>query len=293
VETATTNPVRRAHRIGILGNGLAALVKLVIGAWSGSRALMADGGHSLANLVLAGAAVAVHRLRAHAGRRPFGRGKLEAFAALLLGFVLVLAGLLLAAYAWISDARPSPGFANSAAPWSAALSIAANLAGAWIAARAQKEESSQALALLARGLLADALSSGLVILSWIAVAAGFPFADVLGAFAIGCVVLVLGWRIGWSGFDALLDRADPQLSSDVADTVRRLNGVKSVLDVDAYPMGRRFEIDLDVTVDPGLTVEQAARIAAAVEAAVLRAHPQVVEVYVRTSPARGTTEHAG
>jgi cation diffusion facilitator family transporter len=290
VEAATRNLAGRAFRIGLIGNAVAALLKLLIGYAAGSRALIADGGHSLANVALAGAAWSVHRLSSRSGRRPFGRGKLEAFAALLFGLVFVLAGLLLVAYAWTSSARPEPGFARDSAIWLALLSIAANLAGAWFVRRAEDEEHSHALALLAKGLVSDAIASGLVVLAWFGTAAGHDFADVIGAFAVGCVVLVLGWRFGWNGFDALLDRADPELSSAVADTVRRLDRVKGVGEVDAYPMGRRFEIDVEVAVDPHLTVEEAGRIAAAVETAVLRAHPKVAEAYVRTSPAAGAPE---
>ena len=69
--------------------------------------------------------------------------------------------------------------------------------------------------------------------------------------------------------------------------------VKGVGEVDAYPLGRRFEVDLEVTVDPRLTVEEAARIAAAVETAVVSAHPSVSDVLVRTVPAPSGSERTG
>jgi len=290
VQASAQSPTERAFRVGVLGNGVAALIKVLVGWAAGSRALVADGGHSLVNLALAGAAWLVHHFQGRAGRRLFGRGKLEAFAGLLLGLAITFAGLWLLAYAWMSGARPSGGFAASLALSVAILSVVANGAGYWVARRAEQETQSQALALLAKGHVSDALASTLVILAWIGTRAGFDLADALCAFAVGGLVLWMGWRFARSGFDALMDRADPELSLRVAETVRPLDRVKGVGEVDAYPMGRRFEIDLEIMVDPRLTVEEAGRIALAVETAVLRAHPTVCEVYVRTNPAPSTPD---
>jgi cation diffusion facilitator family transporter len=293
VEATERVPAEPVFRISVFGNAALAVVKIALGWAAGSRALVADGAHSVVNLTLAGTAWLVRHFQVQPEARPYGRGKLEAFVGLLLGSVFLPTGLVLATYAWTSNARPVEGLASSLVPSIAVLSIVANGIGAWLARGAERREQSQVLALLAKGQISDAIAGAVALFAWIGTRSGFELADALGAFATGGLVAFLGWRFLWGGFNALLDRADPELSSAVADTVRRLERVKGVGAVDAYPLGRRFEIDLEVTVDPRLTVEEAARIAAAVETAVVSAHPSVSDVVVRTVPAPVGSDRAG
>ena len=211
MEATERPPTEPVFRIGVIGNGALAVVKLGLGWAAGSRALVADGAHSAINLILVGTGGLMRHFQVRPGARPFGRGKLEAFVGLLLGIVILPTGLLLAAYAWTSNARPVEGLAWSLAPSIAVLSIVANGVGAWLARGAERREQSQVLALLAKGQISDALAGVVALLAWIGMRAGFQLADALGAFATGGLVAVLGWRFLWGAFDALLDRADPEL----------------------------------------------------------------------------------
>jgi cation diffusion facilitator family transporter len=112
----------RAHRLGVLVNALLAVFKIGGGALSGSPSLLADGFHSIADLVTN--AVAWFSFRV--ARRPadedhhYGHGKAEALAGAFVGAVLVVAG---ASVVWEAFALERPEYKGWEAP--IALSFAA------------------------------------------------------------------------------------------------------------------------------------------------------------------------
>lgn len=284
METPGRDSTERAFKHGLLGNGGLALLKLVVGWAAGSRSLVADGWHSLANVVVAGAAwLALRFSRREPDGQAFGQGKLEAFSGLLLGVIFLVAGLGLAASAWTSTASLSTGFAGGLALAVAVASIAVNGVLFWIVRAAARD--ARALASLAYGNASDALAGALVVSGVLASRFGHSWADPLAAFGIACLVVWMGWRSAREGFVVLMDRADPELRKQVLETVQRVDAVKGVKDADLYPIGRRFAVDLEIEVDARLTMEEAARIARSAEDAVTRGHPSVCEARVHVSPA--------
>src|ERR1035438_1540944 len=93
--------MRRARQIAILGmtvSGLLAILKLAAG-WRGhSAAVVADGFESAADVFASGLVLAGLILAARPAdeNHPYGHGRVETLTGLLLGFVLFVAGAVIA-----------------------------------------------------------------------------------------------------------------------------------------------------------------------------------------------------
>ena len=182
---ATAGLAYRRRLLMVMALGTSILVVLLIGSWvSGSLALLADAGHVFADVLGVGlAAVAVtvanRPTRAH---RTFGLFRLEIFATVINGFVLLaLSGWILysAVQRWSEPADLQPGLMMLFA----AYGVVANLAGLWLL-RAGQDKS-----LAVKGAFLEVLS------------------DLLGSFAVilaGLVVLLTGWTRADSVASALI-----------------------------------------------------------------------------------------
>jgi len=276
----------RAFRAGVLGNGLLALGKLGVGWLSGSRALLADGWHSLADVATNGATWIAHGFarRAPDDDHHYGHGKLEAFAGLIVGLLLFGGGVAIAVSAFDFDVRLVEGWRTWVALAVALVSIAVNLVLARIAQVGARETKSDGLRALARDNLSDALSSGLVVVAILGTAVGLPWPEPVATFVIGVVVLSMGWNSVREGFDVLMDRADPELRAAITRTAGQVEAVRGVQSVRVHPLGGSVAVDMEISVSGALTVEEGHEIAHSVERAVTREHPSVRAVHVHVNP---------
>ena len=277
---------QQAFRAGVLGNVFLAATKLAAGAHAGLPALMADGWHSLADAATNATAWIVDAL---AQGEPdedhhYGHGKLEALASLAVGLLILAGGVTLAASAFDFGELPQAGWPLWIAFVVAVLSIVVNLVLARAARKAATEEHAGLLQVLFRDNLSDALASGLVVIAILGSLAELPWAEPVATFVIGLGVVVMGVRSARSGFDVLMDRSDPDLRVTILRSARSVDGVRWVQRVRARPIGGRILVDLDVSVNGTMSVEEGHTLAHLVEEAVTRDHPLVREVHVHVQP---------
>ena len=141
------------------------IIKRIAGLASGSVALLADAGHSgadVANNVLVLASLFYAR-RGADETHPYGRNRAEVLAAIASAFILLGAGLF---FGWDSIQKiivgtPEPSLL---ALWVAIGTLLVKLVVVWIEMRIGKKVHSQAIQADARDNLADVLSSVAVIL---------------------------------------------------------------------------------------------------------------------------------
>jgi cation diffusion facilitator family transporter len=286
VERTRLESAERAFRFGLVGNGALVVVKLLVGWLSGSRALLADGWHSIGDVAVNLGAWLAHRF---SRREPdddhhYGHGKLEAFAGLLVGVLLVATGVAVALTTFTSKATLDPGWRGTLALVVAVGSILTNLVLARVAQIGSRDAKSASLAALARDNASDALASVLVVLAIVGTRMGLAWAEPLASFVIGLLIIWMGLRSARDGFDVLMDRADPGLRRKVVETALSVAEVRGVQSTRVHPLGHHAAVDMQISVDGALTVEEGHRIAHSVERAVVRAHSHVGEVHVHVNP---------
>ncbi len=283
-----TRSIARTHALGVLTNAGLAALKLVIGSLAGSRALFADGLHSISDVLMNGAAWLSWRWseRPRDADHHYGHGNGEALATLTVGLIVVAVGLALV---WSSVAgEPSSVGADLLgllAVAAEAVTILVKLGLARVTTRAGARWRSSLLTALARDNRADMLTSGLVLIAIVGTIAGLRWLEPLAAVAIGLLIGVEGLRSAWEGIGVLMDRhADPELDQAMRARASAVAGVLAVDDLRVHPLGTHLRIDMEIAVARSLDVAAGHAIAHAVEAALIEAYPQVREVAVHVNP---------
>jgi cation diffusion facilitator family transporter len=219
---------------------------------------------------------------------PYGHGRVETLAALLVGVLLAVSGVLIAFYSLqaIGARHEPPGAAAAVA---LAVAIVVRTAVFAVKFRIGRRLRSAAL-------VADAWNDAVDILSATAALtavglatydpARFSAADHYGGFVVGLVVVITGIRVIRSASLELVDTMPPpELTEDILRVARSVAGVRGIDKVLARKTGLRYHIDLHVEVDPDETVAAAHAIGGHVRATLRRELPWVADVLVHVEPA--------
>lgn len=282
----TGQGVRRVLWITLGLNVLVSACKIVVGTLSGSLSMVADGYHSLvdgSNNVV-GLIVAAFAYAPPDPGHPYGHRKFETAATTLI------AGALLAlAYNVVQGAidqavhahLPEIGPLN----WAVMLgTIAMNLFVSWYEAREGRRLGSSYLVADAAHTRSDLYVSLGVIASFAGAKAGLLWTDASVALAIAAVIAFQAVKILVGSFHVLTDRS-VIAAGTIEAVVKTVPGVAACRDVRTRGGPGAAYVDLVALVDGTLTLHEAHDLADLVEAAVKRAHPEVVDVVVHLEPA--------
>ncbi|MEE4302176.1 MAG: cation diffusion facilitator family transporter [Pseudomonadales bacterium] len=292
-DAETVDRLTRVTLVGALVDAALGVGKLFVGQLAGSHALVADGLHSLTDLATDVPVLVVAR-RARAGpdlRHPYGHGRFETLASLVLGAVLLLIAGGLAQDSLLRLLEGATGVPGWPAIAAALLSIGAK---EWVfryTRHAATELGSPLLLANAWHSRSDALSSVAVLVGVLGAMAGLPWLDIVAAMA---VALMIGW-VGWELIrDAALELVDTGLPEEtlheVMAVVRTVPGVRGAHHLRSRRMGADVLLDVDVEVDGTLSVSEGHRIATAVRDELIGHFPAVRSVNVHVDPLRGAVE---
>jgi cation diffusion facilitator family transporter len=113
-------------------------------------------------------------------------------------------------------------------------------------------------ALIADGYHArtDGWTSLAVLVGAIGVWLGYPLADPVVGLLIAAAILVIVWQSAKMVFSRLLDGVDPEVIEEIRHASGRVEGVTDVAEVRARWVGHRLRAEVNVAVDPGLSVAE-------------------------------------
>jgi cation diffusion facilitator family transporter len=283
--------VRRVLWVTLLLNLAVSGGKILVGTLSGSRAMVADGYHSLvdgSNNVL-GLLMARFAFAPPDRGHPYGHRKFETAATLLIG-----GALLVVAYEVVAGALTRTHDHPAAAPvigplnWAVMMAtIAMNLFVSWYEGREGRRLGSDFLIADSAHTRSDLYVSLGVVASFAADRAGLAWADGVVAAGIGAVIAVQAVRILVGAFHVLTDRMalDPE---GVMPLVLGIEGVRDVRDVRTRGSRDAVYLDLVAHLDGGMSLRAAHAVADRIEETLKSAHPQIVDVVVHVEPAEGS-----
>lgn len=294
MDEPTRQRAHRAFAIGFWANGALALVKLGVGWACGSVALAADGWHSLSDILINGGAWWAHRISLSPPDEDhhYGHGQAESAAGVLVGTVLVVGGITLAWQGGRGHMELGGGLAGVFALATAVVSIVANIGLTILTSRVGAAANSQGLVALARDNASDALTGVLVVVGILGSQVGIAWAEPAVAVMIGALITFMGLRSLREGFDTLTARVpDTGLRGRLVTAALAVQGVRGVQSARIHPLGRAYRVDMEISVDGSLTVDDGHRIAHAVERAVVAAADSVESVDVHVNPWHPGDEH--
>ena len=286
----------RTTWVSVAVNLVLSATQIVVGAFAHSQGLIADGIHSLSDLIADFVVlIASHHAKKDADEdHPYGHQRFETAASLVLGALLLLVGSGMVWSALMKLENPSAiPVANSVALWVALAAIAAKESLFRYMLRTAKAVKSSMLVANAWHARSDAASSLVVSVGLLGNLLGYPLLDPIAALIVGCMVGKMGWSFGWDAFHDLMDRAVAEEEVDaIKKTLRATPGVAGVHDVRTRKMGDMVIVDAHIEVDATLTVEAGHNIAVAARQAVLQ-HHRVLDLMTHVDPAhRPDGDHA-
>ncbi len=282
--------LRRVAWLGLLVNLSLAALKIAAGWLGRSRAVLADGVHSLSDLATdIGVLFCAHYCTEPADRgHPYGHGRIDVLVSLAIALLMALAGVGLLVSS-IDDLRSGtqsqPGLIALLA---AAISLVSKeILFRWTrkASRRLKSPSLQANAAHHRS---DAFSSIPVLIA-VAVARHFPswqFLDSVGGMAVSVLVGKMAWDIGRRAVRDLSDASAP--AATIAEIIRLATAIKGVCEVHRVRtrwLGGGWSVDLHVLVDGAISVRVGHDIADLVKQRLLESGSDIADVVVHIEPA--------
>ncbi|WP_151448314.1 cation diffusion facilitator family transporter [Lacisediminimonas profundi] len=280
---------RRSTWVSVGVNIVLCTLQIVVGIFSKSQGLIADGIHSLSDLLGdAVVLVAGHHSKKDADEdHPYGHHRFETAASLVLGVLLLSVGIgmLWSAFVKLED----PGTVQSvhiSALWVAGIALVAKeLLFRYMLAAAKRVKSGMLVA-NAWHARSDAASSLVVGVGIIGNLAGYPILDPIAALIVGFMVAKMGWEFGWDALHDLMDRAvDQEEVEAIHRTLVETPGVKNVHDVRTRKMGDMIVVDAHIEVDAAISVEAGHDIAVAARQRVMQRH-RVLNLMTHVDPWR-------
>jgi cation diffusion facilitator family transporter len=275
--------------VSVVVNLALTVAQIAAGVFAKSQGLIADGIHSLSDLIADFVVLFAnhHSKKAADKHHPYGHYRFETAASLVLGALLLAVGvgMLWAAFRKL-EAPNSVPTVHILALWIACGALVVKeLLFRYMLAVAQRVKSSMLVA-NAWHARSDAASSLVVGLGIAGNLAGYPILDPIAALIVGFMVSRMGWGFAWDALHDLMDRsADEQEVQAIRKTVVETPGVLGVHDLRTRKMGDLIVVDAHIEVDATQTVEAGHDIAVNVRQRVIKRH-RVLNLMAHVDPSQ-------
>lgn len=279
---------RRVTLVGAVTNVVLTAAKMVVGWLGNSQALVADGVHSLSDLMSDVLVLAAARMGSqHADiNHPYGHARIETVATgvigvlllvVAIGFVVSAAGRLLA-----PDTVPTPSWITL---WPALIAVVAKEALFHYTRRAARQVRSALVEANAWHHRSDALSSVVVIGGIIGALLGAPWLDTLAAILVAGMIGHMGWDFIWKSLQELVDTGlDEDEIRELRARIMAVDGVLSHHQLRTRRMGPRILVDVHIQVAGDSSLRTGHRIAQEVRRTLLEHDDDVRDVMVSVEP---------
>jgi cation diffusion facilitator family transporter len=278
---------RQSHRVTVVGAAIN-LVLSVIKVWFGwigqSHALIADGIHSLSDL-LSDAMVllaAKHGSAEADEEHPYGHGRIETLATVVLGGLLILVAV---GIGWDAIRRLfdetlllSPGALALAVAVVSVLAKEALYHYTLAVARRIRSKLLQANAWHHRS---DAVSSVVVVVGVIGTMAGLSYLDAIASVIVAVMIARIGWELSWHAVQELIDTAlDADKVEQIRGVIAGVSGVRALHMLRTRRMGADALVDVHIQVDPRVSVSEGHQISETVRTRLIEEVEEVTDVTV-------------
>lgn len=290
IEAATPERFRAAQRCTLVSvgvNSLLSVLQITVGSYGQSRALVADGIHTLSDLLSDFLVLFANRHGAKAAdeQHPYGHQRIETAATFLLGAGLLLVGLSIL---WNAGLRLQSGQASqSVHPVTlviALVTLAAKESLFHYLVGVARKLRSPMLAANAWHTRADAATSLVGALGIGGNLLGFTFLDTLAAALVAFMIARMGWKLGFQALSELIDTGvGEQEVAAIRETLLTTPGVRGIHELRTRKMAGQALVDAHLMVDPKISVSEGHYIAESARRRLLAQH-RVLDVLAHVDP---------
>ncbi|QGU33287.1 cation diffusion facilitator family transporter [Thermochromatium tepidum] len=280
--------ISRTSIVGAVLNLILSAVKILVGILGHSQALVADGIHSLSDLL---SDLLVYVAGHHASQQPdqdhpYGHARYETVATLALGILLLLVAV---GIGWDAIQRL---FKPESLLQPGALALGATLLSIglkewlyWWTLGHARRVNSDLLRANAWHHRSDAISSIVVLIGIIGTMAGLTYLDAIAAIIVALMIAHIAWGLGWGAVHELVDTGlESERIETVAQTICSVGGVRDIHMLRTRRLGGQVSADVHVLVDPDISVSEGHMISVLVEQRLKREISDIVDVTVHIDP---------
>jgi cation diffusion facilitator family transporter len=293
----TENRTIAAKRITFIGLGVNIILttaKLLAGIYGKSAAMLADGTHSLSDIITDFIVIAFVGI---AGKESdhdhqYGHGKYETFATMLISFALMIVGIgifwegLSSVYnVFMGKTLDKPGMV---ALYAALISVVSKEILYRYTVIVGERTNNQAVKANAWHHRSDAFSSigtSLGIGGAIFFGENWRVLDPIAGMVVSVFIMKVAFELGLPSIKELLETALPEeIKTEIGRIINSQNGVRHFHRLKTRQIGSSLAIEVHVKVDKDLTVEESHNIATAVEDALRSRFGKQTHVGVHIEP---------
>ena len=278
----------RVTLIGSVVDLLLGVSKILVGFAAQSQALIADGFHSLSDLVTDVAVLyaAKHSHQEADEDHPYGHGRIETVVTVGLGIALmgVAIGIMIDA----THRLFNPNTLLSPGMWAlviAGISVIAKEVIYQYTMVIAKRYRSNMLKANAWHSRSDAISSIIVVVGIIGSMAGLTYLDAIAAIGVGVMIAKIGWDLAWNSLKELVDTGlDSERVKAIEKSILDVDGVGTLHILRTRQIGADALVDVHIQVDPYLSVSEAHYISETVRSKLIKEIEEVIDVMVHIDP---------
>ena len=170
--------------------------------------------------------------------------------------------------------------------WSFAVvitSIVIDFSRARALKKVAKETNSQALEADALHFSTDIWSSSVVLVGLICASFGFFMADAIAALCVAAIVIYISFKLGKRSIEVLLDKVPEDTRLKIEEVMARVSEITTYHDLKVRASGADTFVELNIHVDPQITIEEAHRITEDIEIKIRNVIPRC-DVHVHAEP---------
>ncbi len=249
--------LRNVTLTALATNVTLSVVKLTVGLWTGSVALLADAANSISDIGIDASIL----LAARVSRRPvdhnhaYGHGKYETIAAIAIAFIIMGVG---AGFAWRAYRifRSGPGPVPGVPVIAVALFTLVSKEWLYRLTRGvSRRVHSATLMANAWNHRSDALSALVVLLGGAGMLVGWEYADATAGIFVAAMIFAAGARVAVDGLTELTDAAaEPEIKDQLQRLIFSHPSVRAHHKLRSRRVGREIFVDVHVLVDPAMNV---------------------------------------
>ncbi len=298
-ESSSIDPNREKSivRVTLLGaamNCVLTFAKIAAGFLGNSAAMIADGIHSLSDLVSDFIVVFFVRVssKMHDEDHNYGHGKYETLATLIVSLMLLIVGVKLLFNGIDAVSRylagEQLGKPTMIALYMAALSIAVKEGLFQITARVGKKVNSQVVVANAWHHRTDAISSVgslLGIAGAIFLGDKWVVLDPLAGCLISVFIFIVAFKMASGAMNELMEAALPEAEQqEISRLIMSVSGIQDVHNLKTRKNGQSVIIDVHIVVAPSITVAVSHEMTIQAERLLYDRFGEMAQIYIHVEP---------
>lgn len=286
-ENLREKEIRSVTLWGALLNVILMVLKILAGLFIKSTALIADGVHSLSDLVTDFIVLIGNWFsnRPPDESHPYGHGKFETLSSLLIAAILLAVGFGFVWSAGFAIYRKEVNYPGVLMLVIAAISVVSKEVLFFLTRKVARKSHSPALYANAWHHRSDSFSSVAVLLGGAASLLGWGYADYVATIVVGIMIIAVGGKIFHDNLIQLTEHAADKKSVQIIKKI--LTDESEILGWHALrtrDIGGELCIDVHVIVEPQLTVLESHKIADKIEANIKVEIDKPVSILIHIDP---------